>query len=168
MTTRILLPAVRKYDKLHNLSLAQFKRLTGVKPATFAAMVDILTAADDAKKKRGGRASKLSIEDRLLMALEYLREYRTYFHIAQSYGVSESNAYKICRWVEDTLIKDKQFALPGRKELLKSDVEYEVVLIDVAESPVERPKKDKRDTTRAKRNAIPSKAKSSSTNGQRR
>jgi len=75
------------------------------------------------------------------MALEYIREYRTYFHIATSYGVSESVAYKIVRWVEDTLIKDPAFALPGSKALLKSDMEYEVVLIDASESPIERPKK---------------------------
>ncbi len=75
------------------------------------------------------------------MALEYIREYRTYFHIATSYGVSESVAYKIVRWVEDTLIKDPVFALPGRKALLKSDMEYEVLLIDASETPIERPKK---------------------------
>ena len=75
------------------------------------------------------------------MALEYIREYRTYFHIATSYGVNESVAYKIVRWVEDTLIKDPVFALPGRKALLKSDMEYEVLLIDASETPIERPKK---------------------------
>lgn len=75
------------------------------------------------------------------MTLEYLREYRTYFHIVQNYGISESNAYKICKWVEDTLVKDKRFALPGHKALLGSDAEYEVILIDASESPIERPKK---------------------------
>lgn len=79
----------------------------------------------------------------MLVALEYMREYRTYFHIAQSYGVSESAAYKTVRWVEDTLIKHPDFALPGRKALLKSDVEYELILIDATETPIERPKKDK-------------------------
>ncbi|WP_410542996.1 transposase family protein [Wolbachia endosymbiont of Tetranychus urticae] len=28
----------------------------------------------------------------MLIALEYLRKYRAYFHIAQSYGISESIA----------------------------------------------------------------------------
>ena len=77
------------------------------------------------------------------MALEYLREYRTCFHISQSYGVSESAAYKTIKWVEDTLIKHPDLALPGCKELMKSDVRYEVVLIDATETPIERPKKDK-------------------------
>ena len=106
-------------------------------------MVEVLTVADAQKKAKGGRKSKRCIEDRLLMALEYLREYRTYFHIAQNYGISESNAYKICKWVEDTLIKDKHFALPGRKALLDSDAEYEVILVDAFKSPIERPKRRK-------------------------
>ena len=32
------------------------------------------------------------------------------------------------------------FALPGKKALLKSDVEYELILIDASETPIERPK----------------------------
>jgi hypothetical protein len=68
--------------------------LTGVKRTTFDKMVQILQQADKAKKIKGGRKYKLSLEDMLLMALEYMREYRTYFHISQSYGVSESSAYK--------------------------------------------------------------------------
>ncbi|OEY86661.1 transposase [Wolbachia pipientis] len=31
--------------------------------------------------------------------------------------------------------------MPGRKALLKSDMEYEVVLGDVKETPIQRPKK---------------------------
>lgn len=53
------------------------------------------------------------------MALEYIREYRTYFHIGQSYGMSESNSFKIIRWVEDILIKHPDFALPGKKRAIK-------------------------------------------------
>lgn len=91
----------------------------------------------------------------LLMSLEYLREYRTYFHISQSYGLSENAAYKTVRWVEDTLVKHPDFSLPGRKALLKSDMEYEVVLIDATETPIERLKKDKSISTPAKRKSIP-------------
>ena len=106
-------------------------------------MVEILTNAQQLKKKKGGRNPKLCIEDMLLRALEYLREYRTYFHISQSYRVSESTAYKTVKWIEDTLIKHPGFALPGRKELLRSDVQYERVLIDTTETPIEHPKKTK-------------------------
>ena len=80
----------------------------------------------------------------VLMTLEYLREYRTYFHIGKSYGVSESYAYKIIKWVEDVLIKDGSFALPGKKALLKNEIEQEVILIDATETPIERPQKTKK------------------------
>jgi hypothetical protein len=130
-----------KYDQVKGLSEEQFRRLTGVKKATLKRMLEILREADEKKKAKGGRKSKLSVEDQLLMALEYIREYRTYFHIATNYGISESVAYKIIRWIEDTLIKHPDFGLPGRKALLKSDMEYEVVLVDASETPIERPKK---------------------------
>ena len=86
-----------KYDQIKELSKEQFRRLTGVKKATLKRMLDILREADAKKKAKGGRKSKLSIEDQLLMALEYIREYRTYSHIATNYGISESVAYKIIR-----------------------------------------------------------------------
>jgi transposase len=132
-----------KYEQIKDLEAEKFRRLTGVKTETFNKMVSILREAEIKKKAKGGRKSKLSIEDRLLMALEYIREYRTYFHVSQSYGVSESTAYDIIKWIEDTLIKHPDFALPGRKVLLKSDMEYEVILIDATETPIERPKKKK-------------------------
>ena len=133
-----------KYEQLQGLSDNQFRRLTGVKRKTFEKMAEILRTAHDKKKLRGGRPNKLCVEEMLLMALEYLREYRTYFHIGQNYGLSESNAYQTVKWVEDTLIKDGTFSLPGRKALLKSDVEFQVVLIDATESPVERPKRGRK------------------------
>jgi hypothetical protein len=130
-----------KYEKIKKLCPEEFRRLTGVKPGTFHKMLSILDEAEKKKKRQGGKPNFLSLEDRLLMALEYLREYRTYFHLGQSYGISESACYRNCCWVENTLIKSREFALPGRKALLKSDNQYEVILIDAAESPIERPKK---------------------------
>lgn len=133
-----------KYEQVKSLSDEQFRRLTGVKRSTFGKMIKILEEEDKKKKSKGGRKSKLRIENQLLMALEYIREYRTYFHVSQSYGISESSCYKGIKWIEDTLIKHPDFSLPGRKALLKSDMEYEVVLIDATETPIERPKKGSR------------------------
>ncbi len=144
-----------KFETVKNLDDEKFRRLTGVKRPTFDKMVSIL---DDSIKKRrvnSGRKKKLSIENSLLMTLEYIREYRTYFHVSQSYGVSESSTYKTVRWVENTLIKHPDFALPGRKALLKSDIEYDVVLIDATETPIERPKKSKSVFIQEKRKNIP-------------
>ena len=76
------------------------------------------------------------------MALEYIREYRTYFHVSQSYGISQSSCYKGIRWIEDTLIKHPDFALPVRKTFLKSDMDYEVFLIDAKGTSIEFLKKE--------------------------
>lgn len=130
-----------RYEEAGALTEEQFRRLTGVKRSVFDEMLSVLRVSHALKKARGGRRNKLSVEDTLMMALEYLREYRTYFHIGSSYGISESYAYKLIRWVEDTLIKSGKFSLPGKKALLKSDMEYEIILIDATETPVERPKR---------------------------
>lgn len=143
-----------KFNNLKNKSDEVFRRLTGVKRTTFAVMIEILIQAYLEKHKKGGRPHSLPIEERLLMALEYIREYRTYAHIGSSYGVSERCAFDTIRWIEDTLIKSKTFALPGRKALLKSDMEFEVVLIDATETPIERPKKNKKSIIQEKRKDI--------------
>lgn len=144
-----------KFESAKNLDDEQFRRLTGVKRPTFNQMVDILDGSIEGRKTNKGRKKKLTNEDCLFMALEYNREYRAYFHISQSYGVSESAAYKTIKWVEDALIKHPAFALPGRKALLKSDIEYEVVLIDATETPVERPKKSRDGFIQGRRKGIP-------------
>ena len=122
----------------------KFRRRTGVYPKTFEKMVEILKDAHRKKKMRGGRPNKLSIETMLLMALEYWREYRTYFHISESYGLSESNTHTTIKWVEDVLIKDGTFSLPGKKTLLDEDTEIEVILPDATETPIERPKRGRK------------------------
>ena len=73
-----------KYERIRNLLDESFRRLTGVKRQTFEKMVKILVENDKNKKIKGGRKNKLSLENQLLMALEYIREYRTYFHISKS------------------------------------------------------------------------------------
>ena len=143
-----------RFEQIKGEAQEEFRRLTGIKRTTLDIMVTILREAEALLKNQGGKPNKLTIEERLLMALEYLREYRTYFHISRSYGISESACYRNIRWVEDTLIKDGAFSLPGRKALLKSDVEYELVLIDATETPIERPKKNKSAIIPAKRSDI--------------
>ncbi|SPR12186.1 IS5 family transposase ISOt6 [Orientia tsutsugamushi] len=143
-----------KFDQIKELKDEKFRRLTGVRKRTFSKMVDILRRADGLKESKGVRKNKLNLEKQLLMVLEYLREYRTYFHIGQNYGISESSAYKAVKWVEDTLVKHPNFALLGRKALMKSDMNYEVVLVDATESPIERPKKNKNSIIRERRKGI--------------
>ncbi len=131
-----------KYEKIRHYNDEEFRRLSGVKRSTFNKMIGRLIEAEKKKKVRGGKPNALPMEERVFMFLEYLREYRTYFHVASSYGISESSCYRNIQWIEDTLIQDPEFALPGKKALLQRDMPYEAVLIDATETPIERPKKE--------------------------
>jgi len=148
-----------KYENLQTYKDKQFRRITGVKRKTFEKMLEILQAAESVRRSKGGPKPKLSLEDQLLATLEYLREYRTYAHIAVGYDLSESQIFRIIRWVEDTLIKDGTFSLPGRKALLRSDVTFEVILIDDTETPIERPKRGKNAIIPARKSDIRSRRK---------
>ena len=139
-------------EQIKDLGGGEFRRFTGIKPETFEKMLKILSNADRKKKAKGGRRNKLNLKDQLLVTLEYIREYRTYFHIGKSYDISESTVYKTVRWVEETLIKHPAFALPGRKELINNN--YDTILIDATETPIERPKKSKRSSIPAKKRGI--------------
>ena len=143
-----------KYEIIKEYDEKQFRRITGIKRATFNQMIEILKKSYAEKHRRRGRKPKLSIENQLLAALKYWREYRTYAHIAASYGIAESNIYRSIKWIENVLIKDGTFSLPGKKELLKSDAEYEIILIDATETPIERHQKNKGDTIPEKRKGI--------------
>ena len=142
-----------RYETIEHLKDADFKRLTGVQRETFAEMLEVV--------EKGlcdfGRPPKLSRADQLLMTLMYWREYRTEFHIAQSYGVSEATVCRTIRKVEDVLVRSKKFRLPGKKALQPSDTIFEVILVDASEQPVERPKKARNSTTAVKRGVIPKK-----------
>ena len=66
-----------RYSEAKNLAPKEFKRLSGVYPETFAKMGEIVKEHQK-NKKVSGRPSKLSLENQILMTLEYLREYRTF------------------------------------------------------------------------------------------
>lgn len=150
------------YNKINRLSDAQFRRKTGVKRGTFTKMVEIVRETEEKRKKILGRPQKLEYEDQVLMTLEYLREYRTYFSLGQIYSLSEANTYKIVKKVEDILIQAKEFRLPNRKEVFE-DPNLEVIVVDAVESSVERPKKSKDSTTQERKRSTQSRPKSSST-----
>ncbi|KJV52163.1 DDE superendonuclease family protein [Orientia tsutsugamushi str. Gilliam] len=84
-----------KCDQIKELKDEKFSRLTGVRKGTFSKMADILRKADGLKKSKGGRTNKLNLEEQLLMALEYLREYRIYFHIGQNMGLVKVEHIKL-------------------------------------------------------------------------
>lgn len=135
-----------RWQVLKNHSEANFKRLVGVKRETYEKMVsevkriNSLQAQKQTGKKRGPKV-KLTWYDKVLMMLMYYLEYRTFAHIAADYNISEAQCWRIVTTLERWLIKSELFHLPGRKKLTESDVEWDVVLVDVSEHPIERPKK---------------------------
>ena len=141
------------YKEIENLRPALFKRLTGVKKEVFIQMLDCITHFKQQTRKHvsRGKPAKLNYADKLLLLLLYYREYRSQFHIGITYGIAESTVCEIISEMEGILIQDKQFHLPGKKGLIQEN-NFEVVLVDVTESPVERPKKNSEKTTQVKRN----------------
>lgn len=139
-----------RYKNIKDWKDTDFKRLTGVKHETFEKMLETITK----EMPNFGRPPKLNRADQLLMTLMYWREYRTQFHIAGSYGVSEATVCRTIKKVEDALMQSGEYRLPGKKALQSSDTLIEVILVDASEQPIERPKKSKNDTTVAKRNDI--------------
>lgn len=134
------------YERIKNLSKEEFKRYTGVKRETFDKMVDKVREKES-KKKKEGRRTEIKAEDKVLITLEYLREYRTMFHIGVRWGISESQVSRIIKETEKELIKVEEFHIPGKKKLLERGGEIEVVVVDVGEKEIERPKKNKKNIT---------------------
>jgi len=139
-----------RYEKAIKLKDVDFKQIIGIKKETFTEMLDVLRKAYAEKHKRRGRKSKLSIEDQLFLTLKYLRQYITQKELAFEFEVGEATAHYVIEWVENTLVKSGKFDLPGKKALLE-DAEIEIVLVDVTESPIERPKKNSGNGTPARK-----------------
>jgi hypothetical protein len=126
-----------RYETVHCLSDEDFRRSTGVQRSTFDTMLKTVKEI----LRDFGRPPKLSRADQLLLTLMYWREYRTEFHIALAYGMSESAVWRAIQKIENALIKSEQFHLPGRKCLHSGGMELEIIVVDATEQPVERPQK---------------------------
>ncbi|WP_342273182.1 transposase family protein [Spiroplasma endosymbiont of Acasis viretata] len=121
----------------------EFYSLVGIKLQTFQKMVEILKKAEAIKKAVGGKPNKLSIENRLLMTLEYWKEYSSYRVIAKRYNISHTSCIRNIFWIENTLIKSGIFNLSGKKDLIKNKgINNNLLAIDTTETPIERIKKN--------------------------
>ena len=143
---------INNRERLKNLPKSSYKQLFGVTHGTFFKMYKELRRVYRELHKKGGKPPKLSVLDKLMIALQYWREYRTYRHIAFDYGVSKSAIGKTIIWVEDTLIKSGLFALPSHR-ILKKETGIEIVMLDVTEQPIERPKRGRKNGIPARKSA---------------
>jgi hypothetical protein len=144
-----------KYENIKDFKEAEFRQVTGVTPRTFYAMLEVVKEAyKETHKRHNGRPRKLSREDMLLMTLEYYKEYRTLECIGASYGLKKSNVGKTIEWVEAALIQSGLFSLPGKKKLAQPKTEYDVVVVDTTETPIQRPTRGQKHYYSGKKNGI--------------
>ena len=141
-------------NKTQDAKEALFKRLYGVKPGTFKKMLSILQKEFNEMHKNGGKPPKLTPEDKLYITLKYLRDYRTMDSVAADYGVCKGTVCLSIQWVEDTMVKDGAFALPEKRVLKRKSASIEYIVVDVTESPINRPKKNQKEYYSGKKNAI--------------
>jgi hypothetical protein len=145
--------------RIKNTPQEKYKEIFGVEKDIFDRMLKIMNSAYafnqiDRDVSKGGRKPKLSILDNLVIALMYWREYRTYRHIAYDYGVGKSSIGRAIVWVEDTLIASGVFNLKSKRELQENLSSIKIVVIDVTEQEIERPKRGKKIGIQANKSAI--------------
>ena len=140
------------YEETEGLSEESFKRLLGVRRGTFLEMLGVLEAHEAEKpERRRGQPYCLGMSDQLMITLTYWREYRTQFAIAQDWCLAESTICNTIRRVEDILIKDARFHLPGKKAFEDEENPVVQIAMDVTEIRIERPKKNSASITAARR-----------------
>jgi hypothetical protein len=136
------------YDKIAKLEAKDFKLITGVTKEVFEEMLVVLRRQYIEDHALGGQPG-LPVELRLTLALEYWREYRSLRHMANDHQLGKSIISRTILWVEDTLTESPEFKLQDLRERFKPSEETGqpieiVLLIDVEEQPIERPKYDQK------------------------
>lgn len=143
------------WQDISHLQGKKFRRATGIYRSVFEEMVNCINDYKISQRKSPniGGISKLSVENQVLMTVLYWREYRSQENLGLDFHITQSRVSRIICEVENILIKSGSFSLPGKKVLKDANSKYEVVIVDVTETPTERPKKNKSVSTVAKRNA---------------
>lgn len=133
-------------ETLQRCSSKQFRRKIGIRRRTFRQLVKRIQA-DEAQERqchpltrRGQKSRVLTLEEKLLLTLVYLRHYCTFDDLGDRFGISESYAQKLYHRYLDRLVQ--HLRLPGKKALL--DQGLQAILLDVTEQPIERPVKGQR------------------------
>jgi hypothetical protein len=140
----------------------KYKEIFGVKKQVFERLLRLLEVADIYQRKSSaGRKAQLTVLDKLVITLQYWREYRTYRHIAFDYGVGKSTIGEAIIWVENTIIASGVCNLKSARELRENPSKIKIAIIDVTEQEIERPKRGRKNGIRARKNDTQSRLKSS-------
>ena len=137
---------MKTYEQIEKKTKAYFKRITGLSKRKFKKLRNKIKNYEETQKsknslkRRGLKTSSMSLEDRLLLTLYYLRHYSTFANLANVFNISESYCYKIYKNYATLIMEvEKQ---DNSKKLLEEP--QEIVVIDVAEQPIERPVKEQK------------------------
>lgn len=132
---------MRCFESLKSLTPAEFLRDVGLTLEQFLTVRDQVVAVMTAErtrypiKNRGKQVSRLTVEDKLLLMLTYVRHYPTFQQLGRQFGISESYAHKLYERYRDMLIR--LVRLPGHKAGLMPGLR--ALFLDVTEQPLERP-----------------------------
>lgn len=139
--------------RIKKLKENKYQELFGVKKETFDEMLKILNDEYEKNHRKGGRPSVLSILDKLIIMLEYYREYRTMEHIAFDYDTNKSTICDAIHWAESVLINNEKFHLSSKKRLVE-DASVEIIIVDATEVEIERPQKNRKNIIQARKKDI--------------
>ena len=146
-----------RFKAIKNYSSEKFLRDVGVSKEQFSEILTKLERYIESEKernplkRRGCKSSKnISLADKLLLTLYYMRHYITFAKLAQQFDISEGYSNKIYHYILDILTKILD--MPNPKNLLNPAIE--VVAIDVTEQAIERPKKRQKEYYSGKKKDI--------------
>ena len=145
------------FEKYKMKRPVEFTRLVGVNYGTFEIILNLLknelTRYRQAKSvRRRGVSSSLSIEDRLLLTLTYLRQHHTFLQLGEMFSISESYAHRRYTFITQRLLKAMD--IPNDRALTADHLK---VIADVTEQAIERPLKEQKSYYSGKKSTIPSK-----------
>ena len=125
-------------EELSKLKPNQYKRLLGVNYATVCKMENVIENAYETSHKKGGRPSKFTSHEKVILFLLYVKNYNAMKDYAFEFKGSKSTICEVIHFVLFVLLNDKNFTLFGSKYTRKDDSENRQ--IDVTEIRIERPK----------------------------
>jgi hypothetical protein len=139
--------------RIEKMVISKYKEIFGVEKYIFDRLLRLLEVADTFQRKStAGRKPQISVLDKLVITLQYWREYRTYRHIAFDYGVGKSTIGDAVIWVENTVIKSGLCNLKSARELRENPSKIKMAIVDVTEQEIERPKKAQKNWYSGKKN----------------
>jgi hypothetical protein len=86
----------------------------GIKRKTYNKMLEIITEAHRIDRTKSGIKSKFTVEQMLLITIEYWKSNCTYFSLVVKHEISEGYCYRLIKRFENYLIQYEEFLNPLR------------------------------------------------------